>query len=126
MLAAMRQWARRVKRDLRALWLAARDPRVPMAAKIVAGLVAAYAFSPIDLIPDVIPVLGYLDDVVIVPLGVLLALRMIPKPLLDEHRATAETLAQRPISRAGAAVVVLLWLLGSALLLRWAWPWIAG
>lgn len=79
-----RQWARAIKRDVVALWIAARDPRTPIAAKIVASVVAAYALSPIDLIPDFIPVLGYLDDLVVVPLGILLAVRLIPTALMAE------------------------------------------
>lgn len=75
----IRAWARDIKRDVVALWLAARDPRVPVAAKIVSGIVAAYALSPIDLIPDFIPVIGYLDDVILVPLGILLAIRLIDR-----------------------------------------------
>ena len=86
LLAAARNWARRLKRDVLALWLAARDPRVPWPAKAVAGAVAAYALSLIDLIPDFIPVLGYLDDIVIVPLGIWLALRLIPPFLMEELR----------------------------------------
>src|SRR5512145_2166648 len=74
----LRQWARTVRREVLMLYLAARDPRVPWYAKVVAACVAAYALSPIDLIPDFIPVLGYLDDVIIVPLGIVLAMRLIP------------------------------------------------
>ena len=77
-LERLRQWARAVKRDVLVLYLAARDPRVPWYAKVVAACVVAYALSPIDLIPDFIPVLGYLDDVIIVPLGIILAMRLIP------------------------------------------------
>ncbi|TIT56386.1 MAG: DUF1232 domain-containing protein, partial [Mesorhizobium sp.] len=84
-----KQWARAIKRDVVALWLAARDPRVPWYAKVAAGVVAAYALSPIDLIPDFIPVLGYLDDLIIVPLGILLAVKLIPAALMAEFRAAA-------------------------------------
>ncbi|MGX7951392.1 YkvA family protein [Tsuneonella sp. HG249] len=91
------------------LWVAARDPRTPIGAKLLAGAVAAYAFSPIDLIPDFIPVLGLLDDVIIVPLGVWLVLRMVPAPLLAEFRAEATQLADRPVSRTAAAAIVLVW-----------------
>ena len=86
-LEAAKKSGRALKRDVRALWLAARDPRVPWYAKAVAAAVTAYALSPIDLIPDFIPVLGYLDDVVIVPAGILLAVRLIPCDLMDEFRA---------------------------------------
>ncbi len=77
-LSTAKLWARTIKRDVHALWIAARDPRTPISAKIAAGAVAAYALSPIDLIPDVIPVLGMLDDLMIVPLGILLAVRWCP------------------------------------------------
>ena len=85
-----KHWARAIRRDAHALYLAARDPRVPWYAKAVAIAVAAYALSPIDLIPDFIPVLGYLDDLIIVPLGIALVVRMIPPPIMAEHRATAD------------------------------------
>jgi uncharacterized membrane protein YkvA (DUF1232 family) len=100
-LTAAKQWARSVKRDVVALWIAARDGRTPMVAKIVAGAVAAYALSPIDLIPDFVPVLGYLDDLIIVPLGILIAIRLIPAPLMSEFRNMATQRAQRPVSRSG-------------------------
>jgi len=114
----LRAWARGLKRDVMALWLAARDPRVPMLAKLLAGLVAAYALSPIDLIPDFIPVLGYLDDLLIVPAGIWLAVRLIPADVLADLRKTALE-RQRPVSRGGLFIVVIVW---SALL--WAaWHW---
>ena len=103
-----------------ALWIAARDPRTPLAAKIIAGAVAAYALSPIDLIPDFIPVLGYLDDLLIVPLGIWVAVRLIPAPLLAELRAAASD-RSRPRSRAAAAVVIGLWLLSAVLVGAWIW-----
>ena len=119
MLARLRHWAGLIKRDVLALWLASRDPRTPWHAKLVALCVAAYALSPIDLIPDFIPVLGYLDDLVLVPLGILLAVRLVPQPLIQELRREAEARAHRPVSRGGALAVIALWLLGAALLL-WA------
>lgn len=103
-------WARDLKRDVAALWLAARDRRVPWYAKAAAAAVAAYALSPIDLIPDVVPVLGYLDDLIIVPIGVMLAIRLIPPPLMAEFRAEAARAGRRPRSLAGLAVIVLIWL----------------
>ena len=116
----LRHWARTVKRDVLMLSLAARDPRVPWYAKVVAACVAAYAFSPIDLIPDFIPVLGYLDDVIIVPLGILLAIRLIPPALLEEHRCAAiERSQQRPTSYIGAAIILMIWLIAGATLLFW-------
>lgn len=109
-LARLREWAREMKRDVTALYLAARDPRVPWYAKALALAVAAYALSPIDLIPDFIPVIGYLDDIIIVPLGIVLAVRLIPAEVLAEHRATAATLAERPVNRAAALVIVAIWI----------------
>ena len=109
--SCLKHWARLARRDLHALYLAARDPRVPWHAKAVAAFVAAYAFSPIDLIPDFVPVLGYLDDLIIVPLGILLAVRLIPPHILAEHRVAAESAAQRPVSRAAAAAIMSIWFL---------------
>lgn len=105
------RWARRLKRDVVALALAARDPRVPWYAKAVAACVAAYALSPIDLIPDFIPILGYLDDVILVPLGIALAIRLIPPAIFQEHReAAAAPGANRPASRVGAAIIIIIWI----------------
>jgi uncharacterized membrane protein YkvA (DUF1232 family) len=117
-----RSWARLVERDIVALWLAARDPRPPWYAKLVAALVAAYALSPIDLIPDFIPVLGYLDDLIVVPLGIWLAIRLIPKELLAEFRREAESRVSKPKSWAGAIVVVLFWLFIAGLIVHLLWP----
>lgn len=90
-------------------WLAARDPRVPMLARLIAVAVAAYALSPIDLVPDFIPVLGWIDDLLIVPIGLWVVRRLIPAPLWAELHATAETASTRPSSRAGMAFILLLW-----------------
>jgi uncharacterized membrane protein YkvA (DUF1232 family) len=127
-LARLRRWARAVKRDLLALHLAARDPRVPWHAKLVAALVAAYAFSPIDLIPDFIPVLGYLDEVILLPLAVLLVVKLIPPPIMAEHRAAAATAEGPPTSGVGAAVVIGLWIAATLLLLWLLWPraWVSS
>lgn len=103
---------------MHAVWLAARDPRTPWSARIVALLIAAYALSPIDLIPDFIPVIGYLDDLLIVPLGIALVLRLIPTALMDEHRATAARAAERPVSRWAAVGVVAVWLVCAVLVAR--------
>jgi uncharacterized membrane protein YkvA (DUF1232 family) len=105
--------ARALKTELHALYLAYRDPRVPWYARLLAAAVVAYAFSPIDLIPDPIPVLGYLDDLVLVPLGIALALRMIPPDVLAECRARAEAVMAtgRPTNWVAAAVIVGIWLL---------------
>lgn len=119
MWARLRRWAGAVKRDVVALWLAARDPRTPWYAKALALAVAAYALSPIDLIPDVVPVLGYLDDVVIVPLGILLAVMLIPRDLMAEFRAEAAHRSERPVSWAGAVAVVALWIAAAAAAAWW-------
>src|SRR5829696_4288244 len=108
MIERLTLWARAIKRDVHALYLASRDPRVPWYAKALAMLVAAYALSPIDLIPDFIPVVGYLDDLVIVPLGILITIKLIPRGLMDEFRTEAAR-RERPISTAGATGIVLLW-----------------
>ena len=89
MIARLKQWARLVKRDVIALWIAARDRRTPLLARGIAAAVAAYAVSPIDLIPDFIPVLGYLDDLVLLPLAILLVIRLIPAEVLAECRTAA-------------------------------------
>jgi uncharacterized membrane protein YkvA (DUF1232 family) len=115
MLERLKQWARRLKAELYALYLAYRDPRVPLYARVFAAVVVGYAFSPIDLIPDPIPVLGYLDDLVLVPLGVWLAVRMIPAHVLAEKRAEAREATGRPVNRVAAVFVVAVWVLLAAL-----------
>jgi len=107
---ALRGWARGIKRDVHAVYLAARDPRTPWYAKALAFIVAAYAISPIDLIPDFIPVLGYLDDVIIVPLGIMAVVRLVPPEIMAEHRCTAAEADQRPTSRGAAVAIIFLWL----------------
>ena len=107
----MKHWALIARRDLHAIYLAARDPRVPWYAKAVALFVAGYALSPIDLIPDFIPVLGHVDDLVIVPIGIWLAVRLIPPDILKEHRAAAELAARVPVSKIGAAAIIAIWIL---------------
>jgi uncharacterized membrane protein YkvA (DUF1232 family) len=113
-MGGLKQWARLIKRDVHALYFAARDPRVPWYAKALAVVVAAYALSPIDLIPDFIPVVGYLDDVILVPLGILLTVRLIPPELMNEHRLRAECTTARPVSRAAAAAIVAIWIASGA------------
>jgi uncharacterized membrane protein YkvA (DUF1232 family) len=112
----LRQGSRRLKQNSDALFLAYRDPRVPWYAKAFAACVVAYAFSPLDLVPDFIPVLGYLDDLILVPLGIALALRMIPPEVMAESRMrAAERLEQdRPRSWVAGAVVVAIWLVLAA------------
>ncbi|MFK0330513.1 YkvA family protein [Rhizobium sp. NPDC090275] len=110
LISKAKLWAKSLKRDIVALWLAARDKRVPWYAKAVAGGVAAYALSPIDLIPDFIPVLGYLDDLLIVPLGIMLAVRLIPFNVMADLRVDAAARIERPSSRAGLIVILAIWL----------------
>ncbi|MCC9078449.1 DUF1232 domain-containing protein [Litorilinea aerophila] len=112
MLASWRERAKALKRNLYALSLAARDPRVPLAAKVVVGLVVAYALSPVDLIPDFVPVLGYVDDLLLLPLGIWLAIALVPRPVWEECRAAAAARPARlPRSRWAAAMIVGIWLL---------------
>jgi len=109
--------------DILALYLAARDPRVPWYVKALAAVTAAYALSPIDLIPDFIPVLGYLDDVIILPALIALTVRLIPGEVMGELRgeAAAKLAGRRPRSRAGAAAIVVLWLAAIALAVWLVW-----
>ncbi|MDH5301992.1 MAG: DUF1232 domain-containing protein [Gammaproteobacteria bacterium] len=120
-LDGLKQQARRLKRECYALYFAARDPRTPWYAKMVVAMVVAYAFSPIDLIPDFIPVLGYLDDLLLLPLGIMLAIKLVPVDIMAECRARAETLIVqgKPVSRVAAVIIVLLWLALAALLGWW-------
>ncbi len=115
MAGRLKDWARAIKRDVHAVYLAARDPRVPWYAKALALCVAGYALSPIDLIPDFIPVLGYLDDLIIVPLGIVAVVKLIPPEIMAEHRAAAAIASERPMSRTGAAVIVVIWIASMAL-----------
>jgi uncharacterized membrane protein YkvA (DUF1232 family) len=103
--------AHQLKVEVYALYLAYKDPRTPWYAKVFTAIVVGYAFSPIDLIPDPIPVLGYLDDLVLIPLGVFLALKMIPTEVMVECRLKArEVMAQgKPVNKLAAAVIVLIW-----------------
>ena len=108
----------------RGLWIAARDPQTPAYARLFGLLIAAYALSPIDLIPDFIPILGLVDDAVIVPLGVWLFIRMLPKGAFERHRAAAAEAATRPTSRAGIALVVAAWIVLALIgwsMLRWTY-----
>ena len=115
MAGRLKDWARIIKRDVHALHLASRDPRVPWYAKALAIVVAAYALSPIDLIPDFIPVLGSFDDVILVPLGVLLVIRLMPPEIMAEHRDLAAAATERPVSRVAAVVIACIWIASIAL-----------
>ena len=105
-----KQRARQLKTEVYALYLAYKDPRVPWYAKALAVVVACYALSPIDLIPDFVPVLGYLDDLIIVPLGIFLVIRLIPPNVMAEHRDLADAAQDRPVSRTGATMIVAVWI----------------
>lgn len=117
--------ARRLKRETYALYLAYRDPRVPWYARLFIACVVGYAFSPLDLIPDFIPILGYLDDLVLVPLGIALALKMIPAEVMADCRARAAEAEGRPTNRIAAIIVVGIWI-GLALLAGFLLVRVAG
>ena len=125
---SLQTWARQLKAQLLALYFAYQDPRTPWYARVFALGVVAYAFSPIDLIPDMIPLLGYVDDLILLPIGIYFALRMIPAAVMVDARARAsDWKQQRPVSRAGAAIVILLWLALLAGSAAWVWQrWFAG
>ena len=110
-VAVKQSFAHRIRVEAHTVWLAARDPRTPLLAKLVGLLVAAYALSPVDLVPDFIPVLGLLDDALLIPAGVWLFARLVPPALLAEHRATAQAAAARPVSRWGVVIVLAVWAL---------------
>lgn len=112
---------RALKRETMALYFAARDPRTPIVAKVLAGVVVAYALSPIDLIPDFIPVIGLLDDLVLLPLGIAIVLRLIPREVMAEARARAETVLALARNIAAAVVITLLWIGLVALIGYWAY-----
>jgi uncharacterized membrane protein YkvA (DUF1232 family) len=124
--STLRDRARSLRRETVALYFAVRDPRTPLMAKIVAGLVVAYALSPIDLIPDWIPVLGYLDDVILVPIGIALSFRLIPEDVLVASRSKAETALAKPKSYAVAVAIVLVWLMGGTVLSVWLYHAFVG
>lgn len=118
-IALWKQRAKQLKVEAYALYLAYRDPRVPWMARAFTACVVAYAFSPIDLIPDFIPILGYLDDLVLIPLGVRIALSMIPANVMAESRAKANEImgGDKPVNRTAAVIIILIWLLIVALVI---------
>ena len=113
-----KQKAKRLKIEIYAMYLAYKDPRVPLYARIFAACVVGYAFSPIDLIPDPIPILGYVDDLILIPLGVMLAVKMIPPDVLAECREKAQDIMRqgKPVNKAAAAVIISIWVLLAALI----------
>jgi uncharacterized membrane protein YkvA (DUF1232 family) len=108
----------RLRINAHAVWLAARDKRTPWYARAFGLLVAAYALSPIDLIPDFIPILGLVDDAILIPAGIWLFLKMLPPNLFEEHVAAATEAAERPQSRSGLLLIVLIWIASAVLLWR--------
>lgn len=125
LLDRVKQWARTLRRDIVALWIAARDYRTPWYAKAVAGAIAAYALSPVDLIPDFIPVLGYLDELIVLPLGIALAIRLIPPELMAQFRQQAASRRTRPKSIVAAAAFVLVWAMTALLTSYFVYGWYA-
>ncbi len=117
----LRARAAAFKSDTYALYLVARDPRTPWYAKVLAAAVVAYAFSPIDLIPDFIPVLGYLDDLILVPAGIALAVKLVPDNVLAECRTRAKNAEEsgQPVRRLAGAIIIVIWLIGAALIVSW-------
>jgi uncharacterized membrane protein YkvA (DUF1232 family) len=123
LLIDLKQRARRLKAETFALYLAARHPGTPWYAKLFVAGIVAYALSPIDLIPDFVPVLGYVDDFLLIPLGIALAIKMIPAPVLTECRARAQAVLAngKPVSRVAGVVIVVMWFVVAALCLVWAY-----
>ncbi len=119
-IASLRKWAKRLKQQTLVVYFAARDKRTPWFVRLIALFVAAYALSPIDLIPDFIPVLGYLDDLVLIPLGLALVVRLTPAEVLLSARQKAEAASNRPVSRGMAAAIVVIWLVALGWLGWWA------
>ncbi len=122
MLDQLKARAGALKRETLALWYALKHPRTPLAAKIVAGIVVAYALSPIDLIPDFIPVLGLLDDIVLLPLGIALCIKLMPADVMAECRERARASLEQPRNYAAAVVIAVIWI-AALLLLGW---WVSG
>lgn len=127
-LARLKRRARQLKAETYALYLAARDPRTPWYAKLLVAAVVAYAVSPIDLIPDFVPVLGYLDDIVLLPLGIALAIKLVPHAVMADCRARADgNREHRLVSRAAAVAIVSVWVLLTAALGVWGYrTWRSG
>lgn len=127
MLSRIKTWARGLTRDGHAIYLASRDPRVPWYAKVLAIAVAAYALSPVDFIPDFIPIVGYLDDLIILPFGIWLVVSLIPQEVMVECRAKADAVGRRPVSRGGLITIIVLWILATMTLgwigyVHWSLP----
>ncbi len=119
-IARLKKWAASLKTTLRALYLASRDPRVPTLAKVIIAVVVAYALSPVDLIPDFIPILGYLDDLIFLPIGIWLAVRLIPPGVWQECLKLAEkSVWEVPTSRRAALVIIIVWAFVLVAIVKW-------
>lgn len=125
-LDSLKHRARQLKQHTLTVYFAARDPRTPLLVRLLALLVAAYALSPIDLIPDFIPVIGYLDDLLLIPLGLALVVKLTPPEVLNSAREQAQQAADKPVSYGTAAFILLIWLLLAWLLVRWIGAWVGA
>ncbi len=121
MFLKAKKWAQSIKAEVVALYIAAKDPRTPMLAKLICIIVVAYALSPIDLVPDFIPIIGYLDDLIVVPLGILLAIRLIPAPLMSDFRSLASGHERLPKNQTGGIAVICIWITATIALGWWAY-----
>jgi uncharacterized membrane protein YkvA (DUF1232 family) len=124
MWTRLKSWARRLKAETLALWFCCKHPDTPFSAKLLATLVVAYALSPIDLIPDFVPVIGYLDDLILIPIGIYFTLKLVPRHVIEEYRAKARDwiAAQQPKPRnyVAAAIIIAVWVLALWIVSRWA------
>lgn len=120
-MSRIKKWAKKLKQQTLVVYFAARDSRTPLVVRCLALAVAAYALSPIDLIPDFIPVLGYLDDLIIVPLGLMLVLRLTPEEVLVASREKAQAIMDKPVSRAAAIIIVGIWIISVSAMGAWAY-----
>lgn len=120
-ISLLKRWTNELKQQTLVVYFVARDPRTPWLVRLMALLVAAYALSPIDLIPDFIPVLGFLDDLILIPAGVYLVLRLVPPGVMQSAREQASVAVEKPISRAMAIAIVAIWALLGGALGVWAW-----
>jgi uncharacterized membrane protein YkvA (DUF1232 family) len=111
--------ARRIKFDAMTIYFSARDPRTPFFVRLLALAVAAYAFSPIDLIPDFIPILGYLDDIILLPLGIFLIIKLTPASIIETSRTKAMATSAKPKSNLAAAAIIVIWILGAVVFGYW-------
>ncbi len=121
MFLSLRKWAKHLKLQTMVVYFAARDPRTPWFVRLIAMAVAAYALSPIDLIPDFIPVLGYLDDLILVPLGLALVVRLTPANVMASAKEQALAASERPVSRGMVVVIVALWALAISSMAWWSY-----